>query len=68
LKNIGTLGEIQKTMGTKKELIETHKLLSEGKLKSQIGKTFPFTEIKTAHSFLENSKDTGHVGKIVLKW
>jgi NADPH:quinone reductase-like Zn-dependent oxidoreductase len=65
IKQLQILGS---TMGTKEELIRIHRLLSEGKLKSPIGKIFPFTEVKKAYEFLEDSKNTDHVGKVVLKW
>lgn len=65
IKQLQILGS---TMGTKEELVQIHKLLSEGKLKSPVGKIFPFTEIRKAHEFLEDSKNTDHVGKIVLQW
>lgn len=59
---------IGSTMGTAKELVQIHELLTQGKLKVKVGRVFPYTQVKEAHEYLEHSKDSDQFGKVVLKW
>lgn len=56
---------IGSTMGTKPELEDIHRLVASGALKPNIAKTFPYTDVRAAHEYLE--KSTGF-GKVVLTW
>ena len=59
---------IGSTMGTTKELRQIHDLLAQGKLKASVAKIFPYTEVREAHKYLEDSKNTDHFGKVILEW
>lgn len=56
---------IGSTMGTKAELEEIHRLVADGSLKPVVAKTFPYTEVRDAHEYLEKSKG---FGKVILTW
>jgi len=67
----GVIGINMLTIGNEQPLVlrrcmtEVVKLMSEGKLKPQIGGAFKFDEIGEAHNLLESRKSTG---KIVVYW
>lgn len=61
-KDISLLGA---RMGTRLELLEVAKRLSEGKLKVMIDKVFPAHRAAEAQTYLESSQ---HFGKILLKF
>lgn len=52
---------IGSTMGTRQDLAEVIKLVEHGNFKPIVGRVFPFREIKAAHEWLEQGRQSGKV-------